>query len=157
MNKPVYLELSILELIKILTYEFSYDYIKQKYSEGAKLCYMDTDNFIVYRKTDDTCKDIEEDVKTTFDTSNYELDRPVSKGKNKELIGLMKDELGGIIMIEFVGLRAKPHSYLKDDDSEDRKSKERKNCVIKRKLKFENYKNCLEANHLQNKINHLKK
>ena len=74
MNKPVYFELSILELIKILTYEFSYDYIKQKYSERAKLCYMDTDNFIVCRKTDNTCKDIEEDVKTIFDTSNYELD-----------------------------------------------------------------------------------
>ena len=133
MNKPVYLELSILELIKILTYEFSYDYIKQKYSERAKLCYMDTDNFIVCRKTDNTCKDIEEDVKTTFDTSNYELDRPVSKGKNKKLIGLMKDELVGIIMIEFVGLRVKPHSYSKDDDREDRKSKERKNCIIKKK------------------------
>ena len=58
----------------MLTYEFSYDYIKQKYSKRAKLCYMDTDNFTVCRKTDNTCKDIEEDVKTIFDTSNYELD-----------------------------------------------------------------------------------
>ena len=87
MNKPVYLGLSILALSKILMYEFWYDYVKPKYDEKAKLCYMDTDSFIVYIKTDDTYKNIAEDVKTRFDTSNYELDRPLPKGKNKEVIG----------------------------------------------------------------------
>ena len=86
-NKPVYLGLSILALSKILMYEFWYDYVKPKYDEKAKLCYMDTDSFIVYIKTDDTYKNIAEDVKTRFDTSNYELDRPLPKGKNKEVIG----------------------------------------------------------------------
>ena len=94
MNKPVHLGLSILELSKILMYEFWYDYVKPKYGEKAKLCYMDTDSFIVYIKTDDIYKDIAEDVETRFDTSNYELDRPLPKGKNKKVIGLMKDELG---------------------------------------------------------------
>ena len=104
MNKPVYLRLSILELSKILMYELSYDYVKPKYGEKAKLCCMDTDSFIVYIKTDDIYKNITEDVETRFDTSNYELDRPLPKGENKKVIGLMKDELGGKIMIKFFGL-----------------------------------------------------
>ena len=79
MNKPVYLGLSTLELSKILIYEFWYDYVEPNYGEKAKLCYMDTDSFIVYIKTD---------------TSNYELDRSLAKGKNKKVIGLMKDKLG---------------------------------------------------------------
>ena len=75
MNKPVYLGLSIVELSKILMYEFYYDYVKPKYGEKVKLCYMGTDGFIVYIKADDIYKDIAEDVETRFDTSNYELDR----------------------------------------------------------------------------------
>ena len=67
----------------------------------------------------------------------------------------MKDELGGKMMIEFVGLRAKTYSYLTDDGSEDKKAKRTKKCVIKRKLRFENYKNCLEVIEIKNKINHL--
>ena len=87
-------------------YECWYYYLKPKYVENAQLCYMDTDRFIVHVKADDICKDIVEDVETRFDTSNYELDRSLSKGKN-EVIELMKDELGGQIMKGFVGLRAK--------------------------------------------------
>ena len=81
MNKPVHLGLSILELSKILMYEFWYDYIKSKYDEKVKLWYMDKDSFIVYIKTDDIYKDVAEDVETRFDTTNYELDRPLPKGK----------------------------------------------------------------------------
>ena len=84
MNKPAYLGLSILELSKILMYEFRYDYVKQKYGEKIKLRYMDTDSLLVYKKTGDVYKDIAEDVKTRFDTSNYELDRPLPKGKIKK-------------------------------------------------------------------------
>ena len=83
---------------------------------------MDTDSFIVYIKTDYIYKDIAEDVETRFDTSNYELDKPFPKGKNKKVIGLMKDELGGKIMTKFVGLRAKTYSYLIDDSSYDKKA-----------------------------------
>ena len=79
------------------------------------------------------------------------------KGKNKKVIGLMKDELDGKILAKFVGLRAKTCSYLIDDGSEDKKVKGIKKCVIKRKLKFQNYKKCLEATQLENKINHLEK
>ena len=74
MNKLVYLGLSILELSNILMYEFWYNYVKLKNGENVKLCYMNTDSFIVYIKTDDNYKDIAEDVETRFDTSNYELE-----------------------------------------------------------------------------------
>ena len=109
--------------------------------------------FIVYIKTDDIYKYIAEDVETTFDTSNYELDRPLPKTYQK-VIGLMKDESGGKIMTKCLGLRAKTYSYLIDDKS---KKKDTKECVIKMKLKFENYENCLEATQLENKINYLEK
>ena len=112
MNKPVCLGLSILELSEILMYRFRYDYVQPKYGEKAKLYYMDTNNFIVYAKADDIYKDIAEDVETRFDSSNYELecnsiDRPLPKEKNKKLIGLMKDDLGGKIMTKLLELRAK--------------------------------------------------
>ena len=101
MNKSVCLGLSTLELYKILMYEFWYDYVKPEYGEKVKLCYMDTDSFVVLIKTDDIYKDIAEDVENRFDTSNYELDRPFPKGK--KLIWLMKDELGGKATTKFVG------------------------------------------------------
>ena len=138
-------------------YEFLYDYVKPKFDEKAKLCYMQRGSFIVYIKTDDIYNDIAKDVETRFDTSNYELDRPLPKGKNKKVIGLMKDELDRKILTKFVELRAKTYSYLIDDDRKDKKAKGTKKCVLKRKLEFENYKNRLEATQLENKINHLEK
>ena len=108
--------------------EFWYDYVKPKYDEKTKLCYMDIDSFIVYTKTDDTSKDIAEDVETRFDSSNYELEGPLPKGKNKKVIGLMKDELGGKIMTKFVEVRAKNY----DDGTEDKKAKSTKKCHKKK-------------------------
>ena len=91
MNKNVYLGPSILQLSKILMYDFWYDYVKPKYGEKAKLCHMDTDSLIVYKKADDIYKEIIEDVDTIVDTSNYELDRPLPKRKEKKIIELTKD------------------------------------------------------------------
>ena len=79
MNKPVILGLSTLELSKMLMYEFWYDYVKPKYGEKAKLHYIYIDSFIVCIKTDDVYKHIAQDVKTRFDTSNYELDTLLPK------------------------------------------------------------------------------
>ena len=107
MNKSVYIGISILELSKLLWCEFWYDYLKPKYSEKEKFCWMDTDSFIVYIKTDFIFDDTVKDVETRLDTSNYEFDRALPKRKNKKVIGLMKDKLGGIIVKERVGLRAK--------------------------------------------------
>ena len=154
MNKPVYLGFSILELSKILMHEFWYDYVKPKYSVKLKLGYMNTDSFIIYTKAGDIYQDIAENTETRFDTSNYELDRLLPKWKNKKVIELMKDELGCKIITEFVELRAKTYIYLIDDGSEDKKSKRYKKVFHKKTLKFEKYKNCLEATQLENKISY---
>ena len=104
MNKPVYLGISILDIRKTLMYEFWYDYIKPEYGDNVKLCYMNTDSFMMHIKTEDFYEDIANDVEKRFDTSNYDVDRPLPIGKNKKVIGLMKDGLGGKIMTEFVAL-----------------------------------------------------
>ena len=115
MNKPVYLGMSILDISKTLMYEFWYDYISPKYRNKEKLCYTDTDSFIINIKTEDFFEDISNDVEKWFDTSNYDKNdkRPLPIGKNKKVPGLFKDELGGKIITEFVALRAKAYSYFR--------------------------------------------
>ena len=139
MNKPVCLGQAILDLSKIVMYEFHYDYIKQKYPEGLTLCYMDTDSLIYDIETEDFYGDIAEDVKDRFDRSGYNPDRPLPVGLNKKVIGLMKDELGGEIMTEFVTLRPKMYAY-KTGESESKKCKGIKKCVVKKTISFEDYK-----------------
>ena len=94
-------------------------------------------------KTNDFYRDITNDVESRFDTSSYEVNRPLPTGKNKKVISLMKDELGVKIITEFVTLRPKTYSYLTDDSKEDKKAKGTKKCMIKRMIKFDDYKNCL--------------
>ena len=142
MNKPVYLGQAILDLSKIVMYEFHYDYMKQKYPEGLTLCYMDTDSLIYNIETDDFYKDIAGDVKDRFDMSGYNPNRPLPVGLNKKVIGLMTDELGGEIMTEFVTLRPKMYAY-KTGSAESKKCKGIKKCVVKKMISFEDYKNCL--------------
>ena len=132
MNKPAYLGWSILKISRTLMHEFWYDYIKPKYQDNAKLFYMDTDSFIIDIKTGDFYENIANDVEKRFDTSNYEVNRPLPKGRNKKVIGLMKDELGGQIMTEFAALRPKTYSYLMDDGNNDKKDKGTRKCVIKK-------------------------
>ena len=115
-------------------YEFWYDYMKPKYGNDVKLCYMDTDSFIMNIKTNDFYEDIANYVENRFDTSNYEVNRPLSMGKNIKVIGLMKDELGG--------------SFLMDDGKENKKVKGTKKCIIKKKIKFNDYKKCLFSDEL---------
>ena len=102
-NKPIYLGLAILSLSKTRMYEYWYDDMKPKYGDNIKLCYMDTDSFIMHVKTEDFYGHIANDVEKNYDTANYTCERPLPIGKNKKVIGLMKDELGGKIMEEFVG------------------------------------------------------
>ena len=143
MNKPVYLGLLMLEISKTLLYEFWYDYIKPKYQNNAKLCYVNTGSFIINTKTKDFYEDIANDLEKRFDTSNYEVNRPLPKGKNKKVIGLMKNEWRGKIMTAFVALRPKTYSYLMNNGKNNKKAKETKKYVIKRMLKFNDYKDCL--------------
>ena len=122
--------------------------MKLKYVANMKLCYKDTDSFIISIKTKYFFKDIAANVEKGFNTSNYEVDSPLPTGKNKRVTGLMKDELGGRIVTEFIALRPKTYAYLIDDDSKVKKAKGTKKCVIKRLLKFNGYKDCL----LNNKV-----
>ena len=142
MNKLVYLGQAKLDLSKTVMYEFQYDYMKPKYPEGLTLCYMDTDSLIYSIETDDFYKDIADDIKDRFNTNGYSPDRPLPVGLSKNVIGLMKDELGGEIMTEFVTLRPKMYAY-KIGSAESKTSKGIKKCVIKKTISFKDYKNCL--------------
>ena len=126
-------------------YEFWYNYIEPKYDDKARICYMDTASFVIYIKTEDFHKDIANDVERWFDTSNcHENDkRPLLIGKNKKVICLFKDELGGKIMTEFVALRAKAYAYLMENGTEHKKAKGTKRCIIELELMFENYKDSM--------------
>ena len=129
-------------------YEFWYDYIKRKYGQKAKLCYTDTDSFIFHIKTEDFFEDISKDVERWFDTSNYDKNdkRTLPIGKDKKVPGLFKDELGGKIMTEVFAIRPKTYAYLMDNGSDHKNTKCTKKCVIKQKLMFGNYKDCLFNN-----------
>ena len=113
-----------------------------KYGEKLDLCYMDTDSLIYNIETEDFYKDIAEDVPARFDTSGYNPDRPLPVGLNKKVIGLMKDELGGEIMTEFVTLRPKMYAY-KTGSAESKKCKGIKKCVVRKTISFKDYKACL--------------
>ena len=117
--------------------------MKPKYNDNVRLCYMDTDSFIMNIKTNDFYNDVSDDVDNRFDTSNYEVKRPLPIGKNKIVIGLMNDELGEEIITEFIALRPKTYSYSTDNDKIDKKAKGTKKCVIKKIIKFDDYKKCL--------------
>ena len=142
MNKPVYLGQAILDLSKTVMYEFHYDYMVPKYGKKLCVCYMDTDSLIYNIETEDFYKDVAEDVPTRFDTSGYNPNRPLPVGLNKKVIGLMKDELGGEIMTEFVTLRPKMYAY-KTESAESKKCKGIKKCVVRKTISFEDYKACL--------------
>ena len=148
MTKPLYLGMSILDISKILMYEFWYDYTNPKYGNKAKLCYTDTDSFIIYIKTEDLFEDISNDVNRWFDTSNYDKndERLLPIGKNKKVPGRFKDELGRKIIAEVVALKPKTYAYLMDDGSDHKKAKGTKKYVIKQKLMFQNYKDCFFNN-----------
>ena len=91
MNKPLYLGMTILDISKTLMYKFWYDYIKPKYEDRAKLCYTDTDSFIIHIITEDFFVDISDDVERWFHTSNYDENdkRPLSIDENKRAIGFL--------------------------------------------------------------------
>ena len=145
MNKPLYFRQAILGHSKILMYEFWYDYLQPMYNDKIKLCYMDTDSFIIYVETDNVYKYISNDVNKWVYTSNYskDINRPLEKGKNKKAIGKFKDALGGLIMSEFCAHRVKTYAYKLDNNDEVKKAKGTKTCVMENQLTFKDYVNVL--------------
>ena len=150
MNKAVCLGQATLDISKTLMYEFYYEYLKPKYGDKVKLCYMDTDSFIIHIQTEGFYKDIADDVCKWFDTSGYDkkLNRPLPIGINKKFIDMFKDELNGMCMTEFCAPRAKTYTFTFDENKEAKQAKCAKKCVIKNDLKFDNYKDSV----LKNKI-----
>ena len=147
MNKPVYLGMSILDLSKIVMFDFHYKYIKPKYGSKAKLLFTDTDSFLYEIQTEDFYKDISGDVKDRFDTSDYPEGHPsgIPTGVNKKVLGMFKDEAAGKIIKEFVGLRAKLYSYKMDEGKENKRCKGIKKAVVEKSIRHEDYKTCLET------------
>ena len=145
MNKPVYLGACILDLSKTIMYDFHYNYIKPMYGDKAKLLFTDTDSLMYEIETEDFYKDISGDVKDRFDTSDYPDNHPsgIPTGQNKKVLGMFKDEAGGKIIKEFVGLRAKLYSYKMDEGEESKKCKGVKKQVVEKTITHEDYKTCL--------------
>ena len=146
-NKPIYLGAAILDISKVLMYEFYYDYIKPKYGDRVKLLFTDTDSLCLEIRTEDFYQDIAEDVESTFDTSDYPKDHPAvalgfKVGCNKKVIGMMKDECAGKQITEFVGLRAKCYAY-SVEGIDSKKCKGMKKGVVKKRLSIDNYRHCL--------------
>ena len=144
-DKPVYLGMCILDLSKTLMYDFHYNYMKTKYGTKAKLLFTDTDSLAYEIKTEDFYKDIAGDVAAKFDTSNFPKNHPsgIPTGINKKVVGMFKDEAGGEIIEEFVGLRAKLYSYKMLHGNEEKRCKGVKKPVVKKTIQFEDYKRCL--------------
>ena len=144
-NKPVYVGQAILDLSKTLMFDFHYNFIQKKYKHKAELLFTDTDSLMYHIKTDNFYKDISYDILTKFDTSDYPPDHPsgIPTRVNKKVIGMLKDEVAGKQITCFVGLRPKLYSFRIEEDKEVRKCKGIKKNVVKKKLDFDDYVQCL--------------
>lgn len=135
MNKPIAIGFAVLELSKLLMYEFYYDYFKKKYPGNlSRLLYMDTDSFILEVQTEDVYRDMEKDVHL-YDTSGYDKKHPLYSPTNKKVPGLMKDELNGKPMEEYIGLRSKMYHVQKADGSAEMKAKGVSKATIKSQIR----------------------
>ena len=145
LNKPKYLGQTILDVSKVLMYEFHYDYVKSKYGEKAELLFSDTDSLCYEIQTEDFFCDVSPDVERLFDTSGYPRNHPskIPTSKNKKVIGLFKDEADGKIISEFFGLRSKLYAIKMFEGSVSKKCKGVKKAVVKNVLTFDDYKDCL--------------
>ena len=144
-NKPVYVGQAILDLSKILMFDFHYNYIKKKYYNKAELLFTDTDSLMYHIKTKDFYKDINSDVMDKFDTSDYPSIHPsgIITGVNKKVIGVFKDEVAGQQITHFVGLRPKLYNYKVENKKEIKKCKGIKSNVVKKSIDFDDYVKCL--------------
>ena len=142
LNKPIYIGFSVLELSKLAMFEFHYRHMEPKYGDNLKLCFTDTDSLLYEITTDDVYKDMQEDLHL-YDTSDYPTDHPLHSDKNKKIPGLMKDEMNGAIIEEFVGLRAKMYSVKLFGGKELKKAKGVPKMVVDKEIQHDNYKRSL--------------
>jgi len=158
LDKPIYCGFSILELSKVLMYDFYYNVMIPKYGNKCELIYTDTDSFVFNIYTDDIYKDMEDpEFNKYFDFSEYPKTHKLYNESNKAVIGKFKDETKSMIITEFIALRAKMYSYkILDDENEHKKAKGIKTYVVKKNIKHEDYLKCLTTktnyNHKMNGI-----
>ena len=145
LNRPAYVGMCILDLSKTLMYDFHYNYIKDKYGDKAKLLFTDTDSLTYEIEAEDVYKNFWND-KDKFDNSDYPKSSPYFDKVNKKVIGKFKDEAAGVPICEFVGLRSKMYSYIKDNKKGGKTAKGIKKNVIKEDITHEDYKDTLSNN-----------
>ena len=131
LNRPAYVGMCILDLSKTLMYDFHYNYIKKKYNNKAKLLFTDTDSLTYEIETENVYEDFWND-KDKFDNSGYPKNSPYFNDTNKKVIGKFKDEAAGVPINEFIGLRSKLYSYMKDNQKGGKTAKGIKKNVIKK-------------------------
>ena len=160
LDKPIYVGASILDLSKIIMYDFHYNTIKKQYQNNAQLLFTDTDSLCYEIKTNDLYKDFEK-IKDKLDTSDYDKSHPLFSTDNKKIPGKFKDETNGNIIKEFVGLKSKMYSILLDNNKNKNTCKGTTKTVKDIYLKHDKYKSCLENikiectdNHVIRSINH---
>ena len=142
LNRPAYVGMCILDFSKTLMYDFHYNYIKKKYNDRAKLLFTDTDSLTYEIETVDAYKDFWTD-KDMFDSSDYPENSPYYCNTNKKIIGKFKDEACGIPITEFIGLKSKIYSYVKDNEKVEKTAKGIKKNVISNNIRHEDYKRTL--------------
>ena len=140
LNKPIYVGMSVLDLSKMLMYDFYYNHLKKLYTYNIRLLYTDTVSLIVKVDTEDIYADMKKNL-DEYDTSNYSPDHPLFSNTNKKVIGKFKDELGGRLMTEFIGLRPKMYSYVGEESG--KRAKGVKKSVLQNSITHEDYKTCL--------------
>ena len=145
LNRPAYVGMCILDLSKVLMYDFHYNYIKKKYGDKAKLLFTDTDSLTYEIKAEDVYQDFWHD-RNKFDNSDYPEGSPYFDKTNKKVIGKFKDEAAGVPICEFVGLRSKMYSYIKDNEKGGKTAKGIKKNIIKNNIKHQDYKETLLGN-----------
>ena len=142
LNRPAYVGMCILDLSKTLMYDFHYEYIKKKYGDKAKLLFTDTDSLTYEIQAEDVYQDFWND-RHLFDNSDYPESSPYFDKTNKKIIGKFKDEAAGVPITEFIGLKSKMYSYVKENQTGGKTAKGIKKSVIKNDVKHEDYKRVL--------------
>ena len=122
LNKPAYIGMWLLELSEVLMYKFHFDYIKNKYGNSWRLLFIDTNSLIYEIKTEDIYEDFSND-KEMCNFSNYSIKSKYYDNSSKLVVRKMKDEVAGVAIEEFVGLKPNMYSYLADDNNEHKKIK----------------------------------
>ena len=142
LDRPAYVGMCILDLSKRLMYDFHYNYMKSRYGKNNKLLFTDTDSLCYEIETEDIYKNYGR-IKTCLVIVIIQKRVHFFDSTNKKVIGKFKDEAAGMPIVEFVGLRSKMYSYVKDNGKNEKTANGFRKYLIKKNITHENYKDCL--------------